>query len=354
MTDVEPLLWGLIGASDIAETGMLPSLRRSGHGVAGVASSNIEHATAFAFRNAISTRHNDFSLAGLLDDPTINAVYISSTNEQHLAHATAAAQAGKHVLCEKPLSTELEAARQMVAVCAENGVVLGVNHHLPAAGTHRAVRKLLHDGAIGRVLSVNVQFNALLPEHLRHWRLGSSAGAGVVMDLSCHDASVVNALLGSRALETAAIAVRQGPWESAAEDASAAVLLYEDNVLVHLQDSFTTPYAPTYLEVHGDKGSIYAHDVMNPEPKGTVRLRDSSGERTIDVPDRRHPYDITLEHFTDAVRGGGRPVVDGQDAVNAIAVSLAILESARSGARVPVDFSLPGNTIRSMTPVDLP
>jgi 1,5-anhydro-D-fructose reductase (1,5-anhydro-D-mannitol-forming) len=338
MSDSAPLNWGLIGASDIAQTLMIPALRRMNQGILGLASNNAHHAAEYAARNEIPSHNGDYSLDGLLANPSIDAVYISSTNEHHLAHAEAAAAAGKHVLCEKPLSVDLNGARQIAAACATHGIVLGVNHHLPAAGTHRTVRELVRDGAIGRVLSVNVRHTSLLPERLRGWRLSDRPGAGVVMDLSCHDASVVNPLLGTRALETVAITVRQGRWETATEDASAAVIRYEDDVLVRFHDAFTTPHTPTYLEVHGDEGSIVAPDVMTPEPIGTVLLRTARGEIEVDVPDRRHPYDITIEHFARAVVGDGHPVVDGRDAVNALAVCESILESARTGTRVAVDF----------------
>ncbi len=343
MTKSPRLNWGLIGASDIAETRMLPALRRMGQCVQGLASGHADHARAFAARNEIPSPYRDYHVETLLGDPTIDAVYVSSTNNQHLSHAVAAASAGKHVLCEKPLSVNLDDARKITAQCNVLGVVLGVNHHLPAAGTHRAVRKLVRDGAIGRVLSVNVRHTSLLPERLRGWRLGDAPGAGVVMDLSCHDASVVNPLLGTRALETTAITVKQGRWDARSEDASSAVILYEDDVLVRLHDSFTTPHTPTYLEVHGDEGSIFAPEVMTPEPIGAVLLRDERGEREIAVTDRRHTYDITLERFTRAVRGEDRPVVDGHDALNAMAVCASILESARTGVRVSIDFDLPTN-----------
>ncbi|KAA0086531.1 gfo/Idh/MocA family oxidoreductase [Mycolicibacterium sp. P9-64] len=338
MSDRAPLNWGLIGASDIAQTLMIPALRRMNQDILGLASNSADHAAEFAVRNEMPSQKADFSLDRLLEDPSIDAVYISSTNEHHLAHAEAAAAAGKHVLCEKPLSVDLDAARRITAACAAHGVVLGVNHHLPAAGTHRTVRELVRDGAIGRVLSVNVRHTSLLPERLRGWRLSDRPGAGVVMDLSCHDASVVNPLLGTKALEAVAITVRQGRWETAGEDASAAVIRYEDDVLVRFHDAFTTPQTPTYLEVHGDEGSIVAPDVMTPEPIGTVLLRTARGEAEVDVPDRRHTYDITIEHFVNAVAGDGRPVVDGRDAVNALAVCESILESARTGTRVAVDF----------------
>ena len=330
------LSWGLIGASDIAETRMIPAMRRVGHRVSSVVSGTPAFGESFATRNAVPRSHS--TLAALLEDPGIDAVYISSRNEHHLEQARAAAAAGKHVLCEKPVSVDLKSAREIVAACADGNVVLGVNHHLPAAGTHRVIRQLVADGAIGRPLSVNVRHTSLLPERLRGWRLGRDPGAGVVMDLSCHDASVVNALLGTRALEAIAITVRQGRWDAIAEDAAASVILYEDAVLVRLHDTFTTPHTPTYLEVHGDAGSIQGLGVMTPEPLGSVLLRDRDGEREITAADRRHTYDITLDRFERAVHGEASPVVTGADAVNALAVSVALLESAHSGARVTVDY----------------
>ena len=329
------LRWGLAGASDIAETRMLPALARCGHSARAVYSSSRVHAEKYAARNGIELVFDDFE--ALLAADAIDAVYISSLNDRHLEQARAAAAAGKHVLCEKPMAPSLAEARDMIRACQESSIVLAVNHHLPAAGTHRRIRELVRGGAIGRPLAVNVRHATLLPERLRGWRLGDVPGAGVVMDLSCHDASVVNPLLGAAALETSAITVRQGAWDAGSEDASMAVVRYENEVLVHLHDSFTSPHTPTYLEVHGDAGSIHASGVMTPEPCGTVMLSDKNGDREITVEDRRHTYDITLEAFSAAVAGTGRPIVTGEDAYNALAVSIAILESARTGLRIPVD-----------------
>ena len=331
------LRWGLMGASDIAETRMLPALRRGGHTVHAVLSSSLPHARTYAERNDISLALDDTE--AFVSRSDIDAVYISSTNDRHLEQARAAAAAGKHVLCEKPVAITLGEAAAITEACRGAEVALAVNHHLPAAGTHRRIRELVAAGAIGRPLAVNVSHATLLPERLRGWRLGDDPGAGAVMDLSCHDASVVNPLLGTRALQTSAITVRQGPWEARSEDVSMAIVRYENEVLVHLHDSFTSPFTPTFLEVHGDAGSIRAVDVMAPEPDGTVVLTDASGSREIEVPDRRHTYDITLEAFTSATAGAGRPIVTGEDAYNALAISTSILESAQTGHLVAVQFA---------------
>jgi 1,5-anhydro-D-fructose reductase (1,5-anhydro-D-mannitol-forming) len=330
------LVWGLIGASDIAATRMIPAMRRVGDEVAYVVSSEGGHAESYAQRNGIPKYATD--LQALLADPKIDAVYISSRNERHHAQAVLAMSAGKHVLCEKPIATSFKDALAMQDAAKGNGTVLGVNHHLPAAGTHRRIQELVAEGAIGRLLSVNVRHSTLLPERLRGWRLAGGSGAGVVMDLSCHNASVVNPLVGTAPLDVVASALSQGPWgPSPTEDACSSSIRYGGGVLVDFQDSFTLPFTTSYIQVNGDKGSILGDDVMTPEPKGNVLLTDSKGTREVDVADRRHTYDITLEHFRAAVRAGGRPIVDGVDAAKALALCQAILRSVATGQREGVD-----------------
>lgn len=333
----DALRWGLVGASDIAETRVIPAIDRVGDGILAVASGAPEHGSAFAYRNGIPRYCQQ--LDELLEDPLIDAVYISSRNDRHAEQTIAAAAAGKHVLCEKPVATSLSDARSMIAACQAAGVVLAVNHHLPAAGTHRTMRHLLQSGAIGRPLAVNVRHSTFLPERLRKWRLAGEAGAGVVMDLSCQNASVVNQLLGTKPLHVMATTAHQGDWRAQAEDAVSASLQFEDEVLADFQDSFTLPFTASYIEVSGDKGTMAGHDVMTPEPTGTVFLSDGSGRREISVPDRRHTYDITLTAFKSSIRDGSHPIVDGVDAMNTLAISLAILRSASLGKRCAIDYT---------------
>src|SRR5258708_11046963 len=102
---------------------------------------------AFAEANRIAASYP--SVEALLADPDVDAVYISTTNELHKAQTLAAAAAGKHVLCEKPLALSLQDAREMVASCAKAGVVMATNHHLRNAASHRKMRELVVSGAIG-------------------------------------------------------------------------------------------------------------------------------------------------------------------------------------------------------------
>jgi 1,5-anhydro-D-fructose reductase (1,5-anhydro-D-mannitol-forming) len=185
--------------------------------------------------------------------------------------------------------------------------------------------------AVGRPLAVRVFHAVHLPERLRGWRLRDArAGGGVILDITCHDASVTNALLGAP-VEATALAVRQGDWEATADDAVMAAIRYEHGVLVQTHDAFTVAHAGTGLEVHGTEGSIVATGVMTQDPVGTVVLRDGSGSREVEIPDRPDLYDTILRAFAE-----GRPTVSGVDGVRALAVALAVAESAATGRTVPV------------------
>ena len=326
------LRWGLLGASDIAETRMIPAMRRVGHDVIAVGSGTAAWAATYAERNGIPVSG---SVEDVLARDDIDAVYISSKNDQHRAQTELAAAAGKHVLCEKPLALSVEDGQAMIAACERAGVILATNHHLPGSGIHRAIRQLVTDGAIGRPLAVRVFHAVLLPERLQGWRLGSKDGGGVTVDITCHDASVINPLLGALPVDVVALATQQGPWDAATEDAIMATMRYADGALVQTHDAFTIQYTPTGLQVMGSEGAIFGTNVMTQDPNGTAVLRDASGEHEIAVADRRDVYEIVVGGVAAAVRGeSDRPVVTGLDGLRAAQVALAVRQAAESGERV--------------------
>jgi 1,5-anhydro-D-fructose reductase (1,5-anhydro-D-mannitol-forming) len=330
---VSAIRWGLVGASDIAETRMVPAMRRLGHEVIAVASGSPERAASFADRNGIRASG---SVEQILARDDIDAVYISSTNEHHRPQTELAAAAGKHVLCEKPLALSLEDGGAMLDACARAGVTLATNHHLPGSGIHRTVRHLVADGAVGRVLAVRVFHAVMLPERLQGWRLGSHAGGGVTMDITCHDASVLNPLLGALPADVVALAANQGPWGAEAEDAVMSSLRYADGTLVQTHDAFTIAYAPTGLQVLGSDGTIDSAGAFVQDPVGSILLRDSSGEREVEPEDRRDLYETNVAAFADAVRGEGSPTATGLDGLRAIRVALAVHEAFQTGRRVSI------------------
>jgi 1,5-anhydro-D-fructose reductase (1,5-anhydro-D-mannitol-forming) len=325
--------WGLIGASTIAREWVIGAIRaQAGNEVVAVMSTDATRAQQYAQANRIATSYT--SVAALLADPQVNAVYISTTNELHKEQTIAAAAAGKHVLCEKPLALNLADARAMVDACTKAGVVMATNHHLRNAATHRKMRELLQSGAIGKPLFARVFHAGFLPPHLQGWRLNKpAAGGGVILDITVHDADTLRFLLAAEPVEAVAMSQQANLASGELEDGAMSVLRFSNDVLVQLHDAFTVKFAGNGLEIHGTDGSIVARDVMTQRPVGQVFVRDAGGEREIAV-EHEDLYARGLAAFNAAVRGEGQPSATGEDGVRSLATALAVLESARTGRRV--------------------
>ncbi len=327
--------WGLIGASNIAREWMIGAIRsQPGNEVVAVMSTDPARAQQYAQANQIPKSYH--AVDALLADPAIGAVYISTTNELHKAQALAAAAAGKHVLCEKPLALSVADAREMVAACAKARVVMGTNHHLRNAGTHRKIRELIGGGAIGKPLFARVFHAVYLPPHLQGWRINKpAAGGGVILDITVHDADTLRFLLDAEPVEALAMTQQANLASGELEDGVMAVLRFSNDVLVQLHDAFTVKHAGTGVEMHGTEGSIVGRDVMRQRAVGQVLLRDANGEREIPV-EHENLYERALAAFNAAVRGEGKPAASGEDGVRSLATALAVLESARTGRRVAI------------------
>ena len=180
----EELRWALIGATTIAREWMINAIRQNGGRIDSVMSSDAARGRAFADEFGIP--RSTTSLDEVLQD--VDAVYISTTNERHHGECIAAARAGRHVLCEKPLATSYEDAAEMIEACRIAGVVMATNHHLRNAATHRAMREVIASGALGRLLAARVVHAGTLPIQMLGWRLKTAgAGAGALLDLLVHD-----------------------------------------------------------------------------------------------------------------------------------------------------------------------
>jgi 1,5-anhydro-D-fructose reductase (1,5-anhydro-D-mannitol-forming) len=316
---------------------MIDAIRaQPGHEAVAVMSTNSQRAQAFAAENQIAASYTE--VPALLADPRVDAVYISTTNELHKTQTLAAAAAGKHVLCEKPLAVTLADAREMVAACKQAGVVMGTNHHLRNAATHRKIRELVQSGAIGKPLFARVFHAVYLPPHLQGWRLTKpNAGGGVILDITVHDADTLRFVLGAEPLEATALSQQAGMAQSALEDGVMAVVRFDNGVLAQLHDAFTVKHAATGLEVHGSEGSILARNVMTQKPLGEVILRNASGESQIAV-EHENLYARGVRTFAAAMAGNGAPSASGEDGVRSLATALAVLESSRTGRCIPVRY----------------
>ena len=327
--------WGLIGASTIAAEHMIGAIRaQAGHAVVGVASSSAGRAREYAQRHGIPGAHG--SVPELLADPAVQIVYVSTTNELHHPQVLAAAAAGKHVLCEKPLALNLDDALSMVAACRAAGVVMATNHHLRNAATHRKIRDLIRDGAIGKPLFARVFHAVHLPPHLQGWRIDKpQAGGGAILDITVHDVDTLRFVLGAEPVEAVGMTQSASMARAGLEDGVMAVLRFDNGVLAQLHDAFTVQHAGTGIEIHGEQGSIVGRNVMTQQPVGEIVLRTAAGEQAVPVV-HENLYARGVAAFCAAIRGEGPPAATAEDGVRSLATALAVLEACRTGAAARV------------------
>ncbi|CAN5734316.1 1,5-anhydro-D-fructose reductase [soil metagenome] len=328
--------WGLIGASDIAETRMIPAINGlEDSEVVAVVSSSAERAMDYARRNSIPVAHE--TIDSLLADPGIDAVYISTTNEHHEDQARAAAGAGKHVLCEKPLALTVAGALLIESTCASAGVVLGTNHHLRNASTHRTAQRLIREGQIGVPLAARVFHAVYLPERLQGWRLSKpESGGGVVLDITVHDADTLRFVLDDDPVEVTAMTTSQGLAKAGLADGIMGVIRGKSGLLAQFHDAFTIGHTPTGFEVHGTEGSIFISEAMTQGPDGEVHLQRGNATELVDIGPVEDLYTRSVRSFNEAVRGEGTPAASGRDGVWSLALALAARDSAVSSQTVPV------------------
>src|SRR5712664_3329226 len=295
--------WGLVGASTIAHEWVIDAIRAvPDNEVVAVFSTDPERGARYALSHRIPSAYA--SLSDLVRDPRVGAVYVSTTNEMHRAQTIEAAAAGKHVLCEKPLALSVAEAREMIDACNRAGVVLGTNHHLREAASHRKIRD-------------------------------PRTGAGAILDLTVHDADALRFLLGAEPVEVVALSQQAGMASGDIEDGAMTTIRFDDGVVAQLHDAFTVPFARTGIEVHGSAGSIHARDVMTQRPIGEVVLRTERGEEVVPL-EQENLYARTIQTFAASIRGEGKPSCTGEDGLRSLATALAALESARTGRRMAV------------------
>lgn len=326
--------WALVGASDIAARSLIPAIRAQPESeVVAVYSRSAERGAAYAREHGIA--RSTTTLEDLLADD-VDAVYVSTTNDRHRDEVVAAARAGRHVLCEKPLAVIVEDAAATVEACRDAGVVLATNHGRRNEGIAREARRLVAEGAIGNVLAARTSSAVLLPERLRTWRLADPAtGPGVVLDIVVHDADILRFVLQDEPVEVAALTAQQGFASGEVEDAVMGALRFASGALGSFHCAFTVPHADPGFEVHGTAGTLVARRRVGDAPPSLL-LRDENGEQRIDVGPEEDVHAATVRAFETAVRGEGGPVASGEDGLRSLTVAAATLESARTGRTVAV------------------
>jgi predicted dehydrogenase len=300
--------WGLIGAGDIVRKRVGEALR-DGRGSELVAVSRAKTDLVEPFAREVGARRWHADWRHLVTDPEVDAVYVATPVHLHAQQTIAAAEAGKHVLCEKPMAMTAPECDRMIAACRDHGVRLGIAYYrrfYPAVARTKAI---ITSGEIGQ--PVFAQMNAFeyfdpAGDHPRRWLLDPTAsGGGPMMDFGCHRLEVLLHLLGS-AHRTVSITARVA-FERDVEDTAAALIQFDGGPLGVVAVTHASRERQDTLQLFGTQGSVQI-DELN---AGRIRVRVGDRERVEAHPPAANVHQPLVHDFVDAVLTGREPAVTG-------------------------------------------
>jgi predicted dehydrogenase len=301
--------WGLIGCGDIARKRVAPALR-DGRGSGLVAVSRAQAALAEPFAREFGASAWYAEWRELLGDARVDAVYIATPVHLHAPQTLAAAEAGKHVLCEKPMALNPGECDRMIAACRANGVKLGVayyRHFYPAIAR---IKNLLASRAIGDVVLAQINaFEAFNPPpgHPRHWFVEpAKAGGGPMFDFGCHRLEVLLNILGPVRRVTSVVA--NVVLARDVEDTAVAALQFESGACATVTVTHAAAEPQDTLVVFGTDGSLHM-PVLN---AGRIRIANGADERVESHPPASNLHQPLIDDFVEAVLNDREPSVSGE------------------------------------------
>lgn len=276
------------------------------------------------------------SYEAVLRDPEVEGVVITTPHSVHAEHIVAAAQAGKHVFVDKPFTLTAADGRRATEACRRAGVVLAVGHQRRRQAANRAAKRLIDEGALGRIVQIEGNFSADVGFTLVKpgaWRsVPGEAPAGAMTNLGIHHVDTYQYLLGPIARVTA-FSRRLALTGVEVDDATSILFEFASGTLGYLGTSWVHAIWTRYITVHGTEAQIYAE---NDGAQLLVARRGQPKPEAVPLPSV-DPLAEELSEFARCVRTGARPEVGGEEGTAAIAVLDAIVESAASGRAVTVD-----------------
>jgi predicted dehydrogenase len=327
------LRWGVVGTAGINHS-VVPAIGTSEHGeVVAIASRTPERAAAEAAVLGIPRSHGTY--AELLEDPEVDAVYLSLPNFLHRAWVLAAVAAGKHVLCEKPMAITADDAQEMVEAASSAGVQLAEAFMYGHHPRYDRLVEIVRSGEIGEVRSVSGTFTFDASDEMGLTAFAGHPGGGAVYDVGCYVVNAARTLLGTEPLAVTALA-QVSAAHGDIDMMTSALLEFPGEVAVLLQCGMWAADEDT-LRILGSRGRIDVPSAFfcSPGAEGFTVLVDGR-HRYEAAPEVDH-YTAQADRFAEAVLTGRPLRAAPHDAVLGAAALEALTRSWRQGERVLVE-----------------
>lgn len=334
--------FGVIGAGGIALRKTIPGLMQT-QNCRLVAVMNPRNADAIAAKLG-GIRAYDTE-AALLADPDVQAVYIASPVNCHVRQIQLAAEAGKHVLCEKPLTMTLAEGRVAVAACKRHRVFLQEGYMMKFHGAHQRIKELIDSGKLGRLVYLRAQLSCWYPPIPGAWRQNpKTGGGGALIDMATHLYDLLDFFAGpvKRIAALTGNLVQRYP----SEDASTTLLEFKSGAHATVDCFYCIPdeASRTRLEIYGSQGAVLSEGTIGQSQGGTLEGIFGLGDAGYDAAQNKdvarkfapipfpqvNPYTAECEYFADCILQKKAPVLN--DARNALRI-LKLTEQAYASSR---------------------
>lgn len=331
MAQATPVRWGILGTGMIARKVAAAGKPSPAYALAAVASRDAAKAQAFAreFGTPETKAHGSYD--ELLADPLVEAVYISFPNSLHHEWTLRCAEAGKHVLCEKPLAITPAQAQEMISACKQHNVLLMEAFMYRCHPAASLIHATAHSGVIGELRHIRSSFCFGTPD-LKNVRMSAALHGGALMDVGCYCVNFSRYLAGAEPVEVSALA--EFGAESRVDEVFSGVLRFPNNIHAQFHVSFRgSGYRST--EVMGTKGFLRIENPWFGAAGESFEVIAGKDSKKVPYPEGDR-YRIQFERFGEAMRGQGSLPFEPSDALgNTIALD-ALLQSARTGSTVRI------------------
>jgi predicted dehydrogenase len=328
------LQWGILGAAGIALNSVIPGIQKSARGeVAAIASRDEAKARQAADRLGIPRAYGSYE--ALLADERIDAVYIPLPNNLHKEWTIRAAEAGKHVLCEKPIALNAAEAEEMVRACEEAGVKLAEAFMYRHHPRYEQIRDLIASGEIGDIRGVHGAFTFNNAADKGNIRYRQELGGGSIYDVGVYPISAARMVLG-REPEAATAHAFFSPEHGNVDMMASGLLEFSGGVALTFDCGMWAEGRNT-LEIVGTEGRIEIPSayVCPPDKPSVFYVTVRGRRREVEVPAVNH-YSLQADDLAAAVLDGKPQLYAPDDAVRNMRAVDACLKSARTRSRVVI------------------
>ncbi|MBM4433193.1 MAG: Gfo/Idh/MocA family oxidoreductase [Chloroflexi bacterium] len=331
--------WGIIGIGAHADRAMCPAISKSADTkLLAVCSRSLERARSFASKHGAERAYD--SLKRMLEDPELDVLYIATPNSLHAEHTIQAAEAGKHVLCEKPMALMVPECENMIQACSRNRVKLGINFQNRYHPAHIEARRLIQSGKVGEITVAKAQYCVgRYRGYYKGWRSDPKmAGSGALAATGLHAIDILRFLLNSEIDEVRAL-VDEGPPGYHVDNMIYVILRFANRVDAVVISGMLVPRSDNDVILYGSEAKITCKQTLGVLLEGRLLLEGNSLPAEMTFPTDNPAtalYTSAVEAFNKCIEENTEPVSSGYDGLEMVRIANAILESGHQGEAIKI------------------